>query len=71
MAFTQAQIDAIDRAIASGELEVEFDDKRVKYRSMNELMQARAFIANRVAQEGGLAGGQPAGSSWLAEHSRD
>lgn len=43
-----AQLAAIDAAIASGVLEVEFRDRRVRYRSMAELMQARSHIAGQI-----------------------
>jgi hypothetical protein len=50
MAFTQAQLDAINRAIASGTQTVEFSgpqgSRRLTYRSIDELMKAKA-IAER------------------------
>lgn len=50
MAFTQTDLDAIDRAIASGELTIRTDAGRmVTYRSMDELLHARATIASAVA----------------------
>lgn len=51
--FTQEQLDAIEAAIASGTLEVSYSDKRVKYRSMSELLQAR----NMIRQALGLTDG--------------
>jgi hypothetical protein len=39
MAYTTAQRDALQAAIASGALEVEYGDKRVKYRSLGEMQQ--------------------------------
>lgn len=42
--FTEDDLAAIEEAIASGALEVEYNDRRVKYRSMNELKQARELI---------------------------
>ena len=39
MAWTQQQLDAIEGAIASGELTVRFGDRTVTYRSMDELLQ--------------------------------
>ena len=53
MAFTQAHLDALDAAIASGELEVKIGEKQVKYRNVAELMQARSFIAQQIANAGG------------------
>lgn len=45
MAMTQTDLDALDRAIASSELEVEIEGRRVKYRSTEDLMRARAHVA--------------------------
>lgn len=67
MAFTQAQLDALDEAIGTGELEVEYDGRRIKYRSISELMQARAHVASQLAQ---AASGYRS-SAMLAEFSRD
>jgi len=44
MSFTQQDLEAIKRAIASGELVVQFSDRRVQYRSMDELLKARGVI---------------------------
>lgn len=48
MAYTQADLDRIDAAIASEELEVEVDGTRTRYRSMDELLKARTHIADRI-----------------------
>ena len=48
MAFTQDQLDAIDLAIAGGTLRVRIGEKDITYRSMDELLKARAVIANGV-----------------------
>lgn len=53
MAWTQAQLDAIESAIASGELTVRFGDRTVTYRSMEELLQARGVIKEALAAESG------------------
>lgn len=50
MAFTQTQLDAIDAAIASGELTIEYDGERTTYRSIDELLKARTIVANGLAQ---------------------
>lgn len=50
MALTQSDLDALDAAIASGELTVEVNGRRVTYRSVPELMQARAHVAQVVSQ---------------------
>lgn len=44
MAFTQSQLDAIENAISGGELTVEYQDKRVTYRSLKEMMQIRDMM---------------------------
>jgi len=44
MAFTQTQLDAIESAIASGELKVVFDGREVMYRSIDDLLKARNTI---------------------------
>lgn len=48
MAFTQSDLDKINSAITSGELEVEFDDHRVKYRSISELKAAKQMIEDEI-----------------------
>jgi hypothetical protein len=53
MAWTQTQLDAVEAAIASGELTVRFGDRTVTYRSMDELLQARAVIKDSLAAEAG------------------
>lgn len=51
MAFTASDLQDIDRAIASGEMTVRSaDGRQVTYRTMAELMQARAVIAAALAQ---------------------
>ena len=44
MAYTQSDLDAIEKAIASGERRVRLADKEVEYRSINEMLSARAII---------------------------
>ena len=50
MAYTQTDLDRLDGMIASGTLEMTYDGKRLVYRSMDELMQARAHVARQIAQ---------------------
>lgn len=45
MSFTLADLERLDRAIASGTLEVEYGDSRVKYQSTAALLRARTTIA--------------------------
>lgn len=48
MAFTQTQLDQLDSAIAQGVLTVEYSDKKVTYRSFNEMMKTRALMLTDV-----------------------
>lgn len=54
MAWTQADLDALDNAIKGGAVHVRFSDgKEVTYRSMNDLLKARAFAATQVSAANG------------------
>lgn len=66
--FTVAQLEAIETAIASGELTVEFDGKRVTYRDMADLMKARDTIKGEL-EAAGLIATTPRRS--YAAHSKD
>lgn len=52
MAFTVDQLTALEGAIATGELEVTFGDKTVKYRSMDDLLTAYEFIRGKLIAAG-------------------
>ena len=47
--FTQANLAAIEEAIAGGYLEVRYDDMVVKYQTMGDLMRARNLIASSLS----------------------
>lgn len=54
MAYTQAQLDALEAALAKGEKRVSFGDKTVEYRSVDELQSAidlikRDLLAQTIA----------------------
>jgi hypothetical protein len=49
MAFSQADVDALNKAIASGELTVRFGDTSVTYRSLDELLRARDVVSREVS----------------------
>ena len=49
MAYTQDDLDRVKRAIARGELEVQYADRRVKFRSLAELQSAQRLIASELA----------------------
>jgi len=44
MAYTQTQLEALQAALASGELSVRFADRQVTYRSIEELKAAIAEV---------------------------
>lgn len=50
MSFTQAQLDALDKAIAEGVLTVRYADKQVTYRSLEEMMRLRRIITNELGR---------------------
>lgn len=55
MALTQADLDALDLAIASGEFTVSHGGRTVVYQSTNQLIQAREHVAKVLrAQSGGV-----------------
>jgi hypothetical protein len=63
MAYTQAQIDALKRAIASGVLIVRHGDEQVTYRSLAEMRQALADMEGEVNPTTGPARRTVAGFS--------
>lgn len=52
MAYTTAQLQALEDAIATGELTVEYEGKRVTYRSIAELISARDFVRGELIAAG-------------------
>ncbi len=50
MAYTQSQLDALEAALASGTLTVEFDSKRVTYRSLDEIQRAIEIVKKGLGQ---------------------
>lgn len=67
MAFTQAQLDALDEAIAEGVLVVEYQDKKVRYRSLAEMKSIREMmVADLCLQDATGIGGT--GSRRIAVH---
>jgi hypothetical protein len=58
MALTQADLDRIDTAIATAELEVQFSDgRRVRYRSVAEMQAARVHVAGVLASASNASAG--------------
>lgn len=52
MAFTTTDLSNIEAAIATGELTVEVDGRRVTYRSMDDLLKARSAIQAALVAAG-------------------
>lgn len=50
--FSQSQLDALNRMIASGVLRSEYDGQRIEYRSMAELIQARDTVKSGLGSAG-------------------
>jgi hypothetical protein len=48
MALTNTQLEALDLAIASGTLSVEFDGRKMVYQSTDALIKARNHVAGIV-----------------------
>lgn len=53
MAYTQAHLAAVERAIARGEKTVRYTDRTVEYRSVDELIQARDLIRTELTKAAG------------------
>ena len=53
MAYTQAQLDAIKRAYASGVTRVSYDGNSTEYRSLADMRQIIATIEAELAAQGG------------------
>jgi len=68
MAYTTTQLAALQAALASGELSVEYDGKKVQYRSVAELERAIAVVQGALETAGTLT--QTPRRS-LAAYSRD
>lgn len=49
MSFTQEDVNALNEAIASGELKVVVDGREVQYRSIKELLEAKRHIEAEIA----------------------
>lgn len=48
--YTQAQLDALNAAIAQGALQVRYGDKHVIYRSMDEMLRLRDLMKRELGQ---------------------
>lgn len=60
MAYTQNQLNAIEAAIAEGALVVQYDNKKVEYRSLNDMLRIRDMMREELSgasSDGGIVYG--------------
>lgn len=69
--FTLTQLDAIEKAIASGTLKVRYDGKEIQYQDLPSLMNARKLIRDELIESGVLHSGRRQGQSTVTQFSRD
>lgn len=53
MSYTTTQLDALKKALATGERRVSFGDKTVEYRSVEELREAIRTVETELARTSG------------------
>lgn len=53
MAYSAADLESIERAIANGRLTVSIDGHSVTYRSITDLRKAHEFITAQIAAQSG------------------
>lgn len=63
MAYTLTQYNAICAAIGSGEMRVKYDGKEVEFRTIDQLLKAKANIEAELIATGQLADPASAGVS--------
>lgn len=66
MAWTQTDLDAIEASIKTGQLDVRFGDRRVLYRSLDEMLKIRDLIRGSL----GLIGDSLGLSRRYGKHSK-
>ena len=54
MAFTQANLDAVESALAAGELSISLGDMRITYRTTHELLAQRDLIRAELEASGAI-----------------
>lgn len=52
MGFTREQLSILEAAIAQGALDVNYGDKRVTYRSLNEMLRTRDLMKKELGLTG-------------------
>ena len=55
MAYTLTQLAALENALASGHLEVQYADKKVKYQDTAEMRKLRAEMRSELIATGAMA----------------
>ena len=53
MTYTTTELDALKRALATGERRVSFGDKTIEYRSVEELQAAIRAVETEIARNSG------------------
>ena len=69
MSFSQSDLDNINAAVATGELSVEVSGRKVVYRSMDDLLKARAIIQGDLAADGATSQSAPRRGSYTVRFS--
>lgn len=69
--FTTGQLQALNAAIASGELMVQYDGKKVQYRSIDELIRARDLVRGALVDAGLIVDPSKRGGTTVAAFSRE
>lgn len=52
MAWTQAQLDALNKAIANGSTKVKYADREVTYRTLSEMLKLRSVMMDELQLPG-------------------
>lgn len=55
MTYTTTQLEALKRALATGERRVSFGDKTVEYRSVEEIQAAIRTVEGEIARNAGAS----------------
>lgn len=72
MAYTLTQLSALEAAMASGHLEVQYADKKVKYQDVGEMRKLRAEMRAELIAGGTLTPAAPSRpTTSVAQFSRD
>lgn len=56
MAWTTADLEALNKSIATGATSVRYQDRTVQYRSLEEMMKIRALMMDELGLPGSMKG---------------